>query len=279
MRKAYLNQILLLYFEELSHWSNPSGVIVAKNLKHVWKHLKQESPPAWTQEAYRPPCSKYSLCCPNWVPPPRPGSPPPARVSRPPPGWTWQGTPPPSCPMAFWEMLQSIMGYGYPPPPVDKLTKWKYYLPVVLRTRAVIIAVNVVRLQNLLFEENQVKVEIRTSIIHFKTRNPSSQFPTCIFTGSDFTLWFQITTWESVLGYSGHFLLGTCAIFGDDTLGHILGFITGLPRVKEKQNFLQVRGKWGILAISLMSGNFIRTLFFRLKLPSHDKGSTWVVFM
>ena len=67
-----------------------------------------------------------------------------------PPSWTWQGTPrldlagyPPSCPMAFWEMLQSIMGYGYPPlwlphgilgniakhygiwvpPPVDKLTK------------------------------------------------------------------------------------------------------------------------------------------------------------
>ena len=31
----------------------------------------------------------------------------------------WQGTPlagyPPSCPMAFWVMLQSIMGYGYPP--------------------------------------------------------------------------------------------------------------------------------------------------------------------
>ena len=42
--------------------------------------------------------------------------------------------------MAFWEMLQSIMGYGYPPPPpgVNKLTKWNYYLPVVLRTRAVI---------------------------------------------------------------------------------------------------------------------------------------------
>ena len=54
---------------------------------------------------------------------------PPARV--PPPGWTWQlqsivgyGYPPPpgGCPMAFWEMLQSIMGYGYPPPPgVDRL--------------------------------------------------------------------------------------------------------------------------------------------------------------
>ena len=26
--------------------------------------LEQESPPARTQEAYRPPCSKYSFCCP-----------------------------------------------------------------------------------------------------------------------------------------------------------------------------------------------------------------------
>ena len=32
--------------------------------------LQQESPPAWTQEAYRPPCSEYSFCCPTWVPPP-----------------------------------------------------------------------------------------------------------------------------------------------------------------------------------------------------------------
>ena len=29
-----------------------------------------------------------------------------------PPGWTWQGTPLAVCPMAFWEILQSIMGYG-----------------------------------------------------------------------------------------------------------------------------------------------------------------------
>ena len=88
------------------------------------------------------------------------------------PGGTWQGTPlaghgrvPPSgvCPMAFWEMLQSIMGYGSPPPGVcpmafwvmlqsimgygysplgvDKLTKWNYYLPVILRTRAVTIVI------------------------------------------------------------------------------------------------------------------------------------------
>ena len=57
---------------------------------------QQESPPAWTQEAYRPPCSKYSLCCPNWVPPPRPGYPPQPGY---PPG---QGTPLPRP--------------GYPPP-------------------------------------------------------------------------------------------------------------------------------------------------------------------
>ena len=28
--------------------------------------LQQESPPAWTQEAYRPPRSEYSFYCPNW---------------------------------------------------------------------------------------------------------------------------------------------------------------------------------------------------------------------
>ena len=27
---------------------------------------EQESSPAWPQEAYRPPCSKYSLCCCLW---------------------------------------------------------------------------------------------------------------------------------------------------------------------------------------------------------------------
>ena len=162
------------------------------------KQEKQESPPAWTQEAYRPPCSEYSFRCSTWVPPPswpgqggyltrvppRPGYPPiltwlggyltrvpplwpgyppqpgypfsrvpphpdlaggvpdqgtpPARVppqpgyppGRVPPhpdlgGVPDQGTPParvppqqgtpPVVPMAFWEMLQSIMGHGYPP--------------------------------------------------------------------------------------------------------------------------------------------------------------------
>ena len=58
---------------------------------------KQESPPAWTQEAYRPLCSKYSLCCPNWLPP-RQGTPqagyPPCQGTPPGQGTPCQGTPP-----------------------------------------------------------------------------------------------------------------------------------------------------------------------------------------
>ena len=45
------------------------GTIVAEDICHTNHRQKLESPPAWTQEAYRPLCSKYSLCCPNWVPP------------------------------------------------------------------------------------------------------------------------------------------------------------------------------------------------------------------
>ena len=65
------------------------------------------------------------------------GGVPPWQVTPPPPGWIWQGTSPRClphgilgnvakhygiwvpplgvCPMAFGVMLQSIMGYGYPP--------------------------------------------------------------------------------------------------------------------------------------------------------------------
>ena len=57
------------------------------------------------------------------------------------PGYPPAGYPPRVCPMAFWEMLQSIMGYGYPH---CGQTDWwkdrrvsKHYLPVVLRTRAI----------------------------------------------------------------------------------------------------------------------------------------------
>ena len=56
---------------------------------HVWI---QESPPAWTQEAYRLPCSsEYSFCCPILADPP----PPPRLDLTPPVGWTWP-TPPPA---------------------------------------------------------------------------------------------------------------------------------------------------------------------------------------
>ena len=144
--------------------------------------MKQESPPAWTQEAYHPPCSEYFFCCPNGVPPSLPSRVPPILTwlggypaggeGVPYLGTPWQGTPsrvPPSagypptgyplagylpqldlvgyppgvCPMAFWEMLQSIMGYGYPPPVDRQIDGWKdrcvskHYLPVVLRTRVV----------------------------------------------------------------------------------------------------------------------------------------------
>ena len=44
-------------------------LIVYQNLK-IRSIKKQESPPAWTQEAYHPPCSEYSFCCPTRVPPP-----------------------------------------------------------------------------------------------------------------------------------------------------------------------------------------------------------------
>ena len=112
------------------------------------------------QEAYRPPCSEYSFCCPTWVPPPdlggvpdqgtpparvppwpgyppQPGYPPGQGTPPPgyPPGWTWQGTPPPPSwtwlgtpPAAPWhsgKCCKALWDMGTPPPPgVNKLTKW-----------------------------------------------------------------------------------------------------------------------------------------------------------
>ena len=79
--------------------------------------------PPWqgTPPGRVPPCPDLAGEYPIWVHPwqgtPRQGTllgrVPPGRV--PPPGWTWQGTPLGVCPMEFWVMLQSIMGYGYPP--------------------------------------------------------------------------------------------------------------------------------------------------------------------
>ena len=68
------------------------------------------------QEAYRLPCSKYSLCCPTWVPP-RQGTPP----SRVPPsqgtpwqGTPWQGTPLPGYPPSA--RVSPLAGPGRVPP-------------------------------------------------------------------------------------------------------------------------------------------------------------------
>ena len=85
------------------------------------------------QEAYRPLCSEYSFCCPNWVPPHPdlagggtqlgypPSRVPPARV---PPSWTWQGTPPagPGRVPPLHQLLHGILGnvakhYGIWVPP------------------------------------------------------------------------------------------------------------------------------------------------------------------
>ena len=70
-----------------------------------------------------------------------PGYPPPSSVpplswpGRVPPSWTWLGTPPPGvCPMEFWVMLQSIMGYGYPPPRCGQTENITF---PILRMRAV----------------------------------------------------------------------------------------------------------------------------------------------
>ena len=112
-------------------------------------HLK-ESPPAWTQEAYRPRRIKYSICFPKWGQV-RWGYPkwgtheqgvPQARSDRGYPRWvtSQQGYP------LGWTWL----GYSLPRPGrgtllgVDRQIDgwmdrhvWKHYLPVVLRTRSV----------------------------------------------------------------------------------------------------------------------------------------------
>ena len=110
---------------------------------------KQESPPAWTQEAYRPPRSKYTLCCCSWgVPPSWPGTwieggfPPilltRGGVSHPvdsrgnPPSWPEMGVPP--CPDLWWgNSLSSpemgvphvLTGQGTPPPRHHPGVNWQ----------------------------------------------------------------------------------------------------------------------------------------------------------
>ena len=136
---------------------------------------KQESPPAWTQEAYRPRRIKYSICFPKWGTPGRvapqaglmgdlrwgtpsgrvppwpglmgggtrggvlPGRVPP--LTGVPPGQVWWGVNKvdlAGVPSPGWTWL------GYPPPHgqtdgwMDR-HMWKHYLPVLLRTQSVMI--------------------------------------------------------------------------------------------------------------------------------------------
>ena len=140
----YYYAIILFKFEVVGH----TYLCVCLSVTFIFL-VKQESPLAWTQEAYRPPCSEYSFCCPIladrpcWTPPPASDLTPPQYW--PPPLLTW---PTPPCPPGYWPPLPPPAGLTWPPLPagqtwpppagVDKLTKWNYYLPVVLRTRAVI---------------------------------------------------------------------------------------------------------------------------------------------
>ena len=89
--------------------------------------MTQESPPAWTQEAYRPPCRKYSLCCPILADPP----PQQLDLTPSPSGWTWPsprqldliplaaGPDPPRqldlTPPASWTWLPPV-SWTWPPP-------------------------------------------------------------------------------------------------------------------------------------------------------------------
>ena len=126
--------------------------ITTKNTVHL--HKKQESPPAWTQEAYWPRRIKYSICCP--VPGGGGGYPIPARKVplvqtwlggggfpipaggthlgyspvRPgwgtTPHWTWLGNPPPIWTWPGYPLCQTWLEYS---PGVNWQTKWKYNLP------------------------------------------------------------------------------------------------------------------------------------------------------
>ena len=76
--------------------------------------------------------------------PPQPGYPPsqgtpPARVppSQGTPQLDLAGYPPPAAPWHSGKCCKALWNTGTPPPGVDRQTKWNYYLPIVLRTRAV----------------------------------------------------------------------------------------------------------------------------------------------
>ena len=120
-------------------WSVLNGTIKKNITEEAFRITddiyEQESPPAWTQEAHRPPRSKCSLCCsvcvcgggPRWGTPnmgypprhrvpPEMGHPPDLRWGTPTSELRW-GTPP----TQTWD--------GVPPVPRKCEQTWKYYLP------------------------------------------------------------------------------------------------------------------------------------------------------
>ena len=85
-------------------------------------YVRQESPPAWTQEAYRPPCSKYSLCCPILADPPPagPDPPSPSPAGPDPPPSPLAGPDPPRLdltPAPRLDLTPPRPGWTWPPPP------------------------------------------------------------------------------------------------------------------------------------------------------------------
>ena len=107
---------------------------------------EQESSPAWTQEACRPPRNKYSFCYPNRgggeVPHPWWGylgyplsvwtwlgyTPCLHLAGGPPPHASWMGYPLP--PLWTWLGYPPIWTWPWYPPPLPKVwTDWKHYLP------------------------------------------------------------------------------------------------------------------------------------------------------
>ena len=104
----------------------------------VAKRYRQESPPAWTQEPYRPRRIKYSICFPKWgypnSPPPAGGTPRPGLTG----GYLRWGTPP----GRGYPPTRSDSGapeVRYPPPPQVWTDKQSETITsrLILRTRSV----------------------------------------------------------------------------------------------------------------------------------------------
>ena len=120
---GWLHQWNQSYCKNISYF-NPLcavSVLFICEFSTIWAltPVKQESPPAWMQEAYRLPCSKCSLYCSNGGG--TLGTPHHPDLARVPPIQTWDGVPPPT-PDLGWHTRTRVKTLPFP----------------VFRTRAVI---------------------------------------------------------------------------------------------------------------------------------------------